>query len=144
MSDHKDTNKVREKTVNSHENHRNKFTFQLRTIVPSDLNQIQPRASKVWNCDEIGFEPNGKWHRVVCTYKFFQGGEIGRWKLESAHHSGAHYLYSQELMGSSSCLLLLFTNPRSTPNIYITTSHWTVQSIKHHLATWIETGGLRP
>ena len=63
--------KVRKKTVNSHENHQNEFTFQVRTIVPTDLHQIQPRATQVWNFDKIGFDPNGKWNKVVCNYKLF-------------------------------------------------------------------------
>ena len=60
MSDHEDINKVSKTKVNSHDNHH-------RTIVPPDLHQIQPRATQVWNCDEIGFDPNGKWRKVVCT-----------------------------------------------------------------------------
>ena len=73
MSDHENINKVSEITGNSHKNHHNEDPFQIRTIVPPDLHQIQPRATQVWNCDEIGFDPNGKWHKIVCTYKFFQG-----------------------------------------------------------------------
>ena len=69
MSDHKDTNKVIETTVNSHENHHNEYPFQFQTIVPPDLHQIQLIATQVWNCDEIRFDPNGKWRKVVCTYK---------------------------------------------------------------------------
>ena len=69
MSDHEDINKVSKTTVNSHENHHNEYPFQVRTIVPPDLHQIQPRATQVWNCDEIWFDPNGKWRKVVCTYK---------------------------------------------------------------------------
>ena len=45
--------KFSETTVNSDDNHH-------RKIVPPDLHQIQPRATQVWNCDEIGFNPNGK------------------------------------------------------------------------------------
>ena len=67
MSDHKDMNKVSETTVNSHGNHQNGFPFQVRIIVPPDLHQIQPRATQVWSCGGICFEPNGKWHKVVCT-----------------------------------------------------------------------------
>ena len=73
MSDHKDIKKVSEKAVNLHDNNQNKFPFQLRTIVPTDLHRIQPRATQVWNCDEIGFDPNGKWHKVVCNCKLSQG-----------------------------------------------------------------------
>ena len=68
ISDHKDINKVSEITVNSHINDQNEFTLQLITIVPPDLHQIQPRSTQVWNCDEIGLDPNGKWRKVVCTY----------------------------------------------------------------------------
>ena len=49
--------------------------------VPPDLHQIQPTATQVWNCDEIGFDPNSKWQKVVCTYKFFQGKRM--WKLKN-------------------------------------------------------------
>ena len=44
--------------------------------VPKDLKDIQPRPSQVWNCDEIGFDPNGSWLEVICTYKFFTGQHI--------------------------------------------------------------------
>ena len=44
--------------------------------LPEDLKQIQPRPSQVWNCDEIGFDPNGSWLKVICTYKFFTGQRI--------------------------------------------------------------------
>ena len=73
ISGHKEINKVSKTKVNSHDNHQNEFPFQLIIIFPTDLHQIQPRAAQVWNCDEIGFDPNGKCHKVVCTYKFFQG-----------------------------------------------------------------------
>ena len=73
MSDHKDMKKVNKTTLNSHANHQNEFTFQVRTIVPPELHQIQPRSTEVWSCDEIGFEPNGKLHKVVCAYKLCQG-----------------------------------------------------------------------
>ena len=60
MSDHEDINKVRETTIKSHENHHNEHPFQVQTIVPPELHQIQPKATQVWNCDEIGLDPNGK------------------------------------------------------------------------------------
>ena len=72
MSDHEDINKVSETTVNSHENYHNKYPFQLRTIAPPDLHQIQPRATQVWNCGEIGLDLNGKWRKFLSTYKYFQ------------------------------------------------------------------------
>ena len=44
MTDYKDMNKVSKTTVNSHDNHHNKFTFHLRMIVPPDLHHIQPKS----------------------------------------------------------------------------------------------------
>ena len=71
MSDHKDTNKVRETSVNLYENNQNEFNFKVRTIVPTNIHPIQPRDTQVCNCDEIGFDPNGKQKKVVCTYTLF-------------------------------------------------------------------------
>ena len=78
MSYHKDINKVSETTVNSHNN------FHIK-IVPPKIHQIQPRATQVWNCDETGFDPIGKWRKVVCTYKYFQG-EI-MWKVQTGERA---------------------------------------------------------
>ena len=85
MSDHKDMSKVSKKTVNSHDNNHNTFNFQVRTIVPPKLHQIQPRATQVWNCDEIWFDPNGKWRKVVRTYKLFKG-EI-MWRVKTVERA---------------------------------------------------------
>ena len=62
-----------------------KLSFQVRTIVPPNLHQIQPRANWVCNRDEIGFDPNGKCHKVVCNYKFFQREII--WKVQTGGSS---------------------------------------------------------
>ena len=35
-------------------------TLAELTILPTDLAEIQPRSSQVWNCGEIGIDPNGK------------------------------------------------------------------------------------
>ena len=50
--------------------------------VPKDLKYIQPRPSQVWNCNEIGFDTNGSWLRVVCTYKYFTGKRIWKPQIE--------------------------------------------------------------
>ena len=42
-------------------------------IIPSDINDIQPRATWVWKCDEVGFDTNVRWIKFICTYKLFQG-----------------------------------------------------------------------
>ena len=35
--------------------------------IPSELIEIQPRSTQVWNCDKIGFDPNGIRNKVICT-----------------------------------------------------------------------------
>ena len=105
--------------------------------LPNWLSRIPTQSSLVNS--ELLFFINIQ-YTITSTFK---GKECGRCKLESAHHYGAPYLYLPKLMGNASCLPSLFTKPRSTPKISITASHWTGQSITHHLATWIETGGLR-
>ena len=32
---------------------------------PELLQKIQPRADQIWNADEIGIDPNGKWNKIV-------------------------------------------------------------------------------
>ena len=54
-------------------------------LVPKDLKEIQPHPSQVWNCDEIGFDLNGSWIRVVCTYKLFTGKHI--WKYQTGERA---------------------------------------------------------
>ena len=73
MSYHKYITKVSERIVNSHDNNQNLFPFQVINIVPLNLHHIQPRDTQVWNWYEIGFDSNGKWHKIVWTYKLFQG-----------------------------------------------------------------------
>ena len=54
-------------------------------IVTEDLKEIQPRPYQVCNFDEIGFDPNGSWLIVVCTYKFITGKHI--WKYQTGEIS---------------------------------------------------------
>ena len=54
-------------------------------IIPSDLNDIQPRATRLCNCDEVGFGPNRIWSKVICTYKFFEGEWM--WKVQTEEWS---------------------------------------------------------
>jgi hypothetical protein len=53
--------------------------------VPEDLDSIQPRPDQTWNCDEIGIDPNGKWHRIVCTYQWSPTGKI--WKTQTGERA---------------------------------------------------------
>ena len=95
MSYHKEPNRVNEETEDSCDNNdNNKPNFQKR-IIPSYLNDIQPRATQVWNCGEVGFDPNERWIKVICTYKFCQGELM--WKVQNGERA------------SSWCTLLVFT-----------------------------------
>ena len=53
--------------------------------IPPDLEKIQPRPSQVWNCDEIGIDPNGKWTKIVCTYKYCVAEQI--WKAQTGERA---------------------------------------------------------
>ena len=35
--------------------------------ITSDLNDIQQIATQLWNCDEIGFDPNVSQKKFICT-----------------------------------------------------------------------------
>ena len=48
--------------------------------IPSDLNYIQLISTRVCNCDENGFDPNGSRDKVIYTYKSFQGEQIRKVK----------------------------------------------------------------
>ena len=48
------------------------------TKVPTDLHEVQPRPDKVWNYDKIDINPNSKWHRIICTFKWCATDKI--WK----------------------------------------------------------------
>ena len=41
--------------------------------ISSDLNEIWPRATQVWNCGTIGFSPNVIWNKFIFTYELFLG-----------------------------------------------------------------------
>ena len=56
----------------------------LRTV-PKDLQDLQPRSSQVWNCDEIGIDPTGKWVKIVCTWKWCMSEKI--WKCKDGEHA---------------------------------------------------------
>ena len=56
-----------------------------KIIIPSDINDIQPRSTPVWNCDEVGFDPNRRWSKIMFTYKLFQGERI--WKVQTGERA---------------------------------------------------------
>ena len=81
MLEYEEANKVNEELKYSHYNNNNNQPILQKMIIPSDINDIHPRATQVWNCDEVGFDPNGIWSKVICTYKFFQG--VWMWKVKT-------------------------------------------------------------
>ena len=62
-----------------------KKSLQELTVIPSDFADIQPRADQVWNCDEIGIDPNGNWNRVVCTRIWCELDQI--WRTVEGEHA---------------------------------------------------------
>ena len=73
VSEHEEAKKVNKELEDSRDkDDKNQPIFQ-KMIIPSDINDIQPRATQVWNCDEVGFYSNGRWSKVIFTYKLFQG-----------------------------------------------------------------------
>ena len=80
-SEHRQARKVNKELEDSRDNAENNQPFLQNMNIPFDLNDIQPRATQVWNCDEIWFYPNGRWNKVICTYKFFQGELM--WKVQT-------------------------------------------------------------
>ena len=81
MSEHKEANKVNEELEDSSDNDDNNQHILQKYIIPSDINDIQPRDTQVWNCNEVGFDPNGRWIKVICIYKLFQGEWM--WRVQT-------------------------------------------------------------
>ena len=81
MPEQEEDNKLNKEPEYLWDNDKNNKPFLKKMIIPSDLNDIQPRATQVWNCDEIGFDPNVRCNKGICTYKFFQGE--GMWKVKT-------------------------------------------------------------
>ena len=73
ISNHEQATKLNKECDDSWDNAENNQPFMQNMNIPSDLNDIQPRSTQVWNCDEIGFDPYGRRNKVVFTCKFFQG-----------------------------------------------------------------------
>ena len=73
ISEHEESKKLNEEPKDSQDEDENNQPFLQKMIISSELNYIQPRATKVWKYDEIGFYPNGMWNKVICNYNLFQG-----------------------------------------------------------------------
>ena len=44
-----------------------KLKKQKLMNTPNDLEEMQLRPAQVWNCDEMGFDPNGNWCEMMNT-----------------------------------------------------------------------------
>ena len=62
----KEINKVKYSQGKSEKNQ----PLQQMVNIPSDRNDVQRKPIQAWNCNKIGFDPNGKLHNIICTYKF--------------------------------------------------------------------------
>ena len=58
MSEYKESNKVNEELEDSCDNYDNNQPILQENVIPSDLNDIRPSATQVWNCNSFGFVPN--------------------------------------------------------------------------------------
>ena len=86
---------------------------------------------------KLGLIPTEGGTRSSVITSYFKVNKCRRCKLENRHHSGEHYFYLTELMGNASCHSSFCTNPSSICNISTSASHWTGQTITHHLGIWI-------
>ena len=53
-------------------------TLHELTKVPDDLDSVQPRPDQIWNCDEVGIDPNGKFSKIIYTYKWCKSTRVWR------------------------------------------------------------------
>ena len=67
MSEHEEAKKVNEDLEYSRDNDDNNQPILKKMIISSDLNDIQPRDTQVWNYNEVEFDLNVRWNKVICT-----------------------------------------------------------------------------
>ena len=72
MSEQEESNKVNKELEDSRDNDENNQNFLQKMIIPSDINDIQPRATQVWNCIGIGFYPNVRWNKFIYTFMTYR------------------------------------------------------------------------
>ena len=81
MSEHGEANKVNKELKDSGDNDDNNQAILLNIIIPSDPNDIQPRAAHVWNCNEFGFDTNRDGPRSSVLTSSFEVKKCGNFKL---------------------------------------------------------------
>ena len=62
MSENVQANKKNFKVSDSKYNIDKNQPLQKNMNITSNLKYIKPISTQVWNCDEIGFDPNGYWN----------------------------------------------------------------------------------
>ena len=85
MPENIQANEQNEKVEDSWDKAGNNQPLLQNMNITSDLNDIQPRAMPVCKYDEIGFDPIGRWNKVICNYKFFPGEKI--WKVQTGYQA---------------------------------------------------------
>ena len=110
--------------------------------VPSDLQDIQPRPSKVWNCDNIYLIQTvtvTRWYAHI-SYSWVTGCGVPR--LVRQHHYGAQRSYLTALVEIISSPLCCCTKAITTLKIYITIYPVIGQSTIHRQDIWIVVVGI--
>ena len=98
---------------------------------------------RCWTVMKLGLIPIEVGTRSSVIKIYFKVEKCGRCKLESNHHSSAHYLSLTDPVENYSCHPSLRTKPRSTPMISTLTFHWTGHSTTHHMVILKNKGGLK-
>ena len=83
MPDPKQANTVKNSKTNGVRQKNQPFLKNMN--IPSGLNDIQPRSTQVCNCGEIVFDTNGRWNKIICTYKFIPGKLM--WKVQTGERA---------------------------------------------------------
>ena len=106
------------------------LSLQQTMNIPSDLNVIQQISTKVCNCDAIGFDINGKWHKAICTYNYFLGEKMQKVQIGQR--------------APFWCTLLVFTRADRQCFMSPIIVNQENQYSQHHPGIWTEMGGLNP
>ena len=72
MLEREQDNKVNKELDDSQYNAEKNQPFLKNINIPSCLNDIQPRATNICNCDEIFFDTKVRCNKVIFTHKIFQ------------------------------------------------------------------------
>ena len=69
MSEHEQDNKVNKWLKDSWYNAKKNQPFLKNMSIPSDLGDIEPIATKLWNCDEIGLDDGQRFMSPIIMHQ---------------------------------------------------------------------------